>query len=154
MRRTALALALVALVPFAGCLESLQGRLSDIRSEPEPPADFEATFDDAVAPQHSKTYPFPVSEGAADARATVALAMMAEDNDLPVALAQVTIGFRDPSNAPVGESRTLNPQSPSATISLSSFPTFGEYTLVVSGNGLSGPPGGARYNATIAVSYG
>lgn len=154
--RLGLLLAFLLLAPtagLAGCLQTLQGKLSDVQSDPAAPEPYVATFEDAVAPSHSKSYKFPVEEGAIGARADVSLAMLAEGQDLPIALAQVTIGFRDPANAPVGEARTVDPRSPTATILLDAFTTFGEYRLVVTGNGLSGPPGGARYNATIAVSY-
>lgn len=151
--RLALTLAVLALAPLAGCLSTLEGKLADVKSDPEPPAPFTTSFTDAVAPSHSKTYPFPVEEGATEVRADVALAMIAQDQDLPVAFAQITISFRDPANAPVGESRTLDPRSPTGSIVLKDFTSFGEHKLVVTGNGLSGPPGGARYNATVTVSY-
>jgi hypothetical protein len=151
--RLALALAVFALLT-TGCIDSVQKQLEKIRGKPEAPPDFSQTWSDAVDPNHAKTYAVPVKEQASLLTVSATLSFVSSaPAQPPLVPARVTLGLRDPSGASVGETKTLDAQAPSATLTLSKFPSFGTYNVVLTGNGLSGNGQGARYNLTARVAY-
>ncbi len=152
MRPLTLLAALALVAPLTGCLDDLGGFGDGMRGDEPRPKPWTTTFEDVVAPQHRKEYPFPVSEGALEARVDVALETRFPV-PAPVTPAQVEIALVGPDGGPAGERRILGPQTPSGTIVVREFTEFGEYVVLVTGNGLSGSGEGAAYNGTITVLY-
>jgi hypothetical protein len=149
----ALALLIVLLVlPFAGCVDALDGAVDRVRGTPPPPADLAVTLQGNVGPGYERAHAFPVESGARSLHVAIALTF---DAPLPVPVTPVDVTFTllDPAGGPVGDAVTLNPLTTEGVIEVTRFPAFGTYELLVEGHGLSDGDQGARYDADVTVTY-
>ena len=136
-------------VGSAGCLEQIWPGGGEEKHE-----NYSKNYEDWVAaPTYSKSYTFPVDEGAVKAIVDCKLDMAASGAPLPPT-AYVNFTVKDPSGANVtGATVTLGPITTEGTITISSFKSYGRYKLEVTGYGLSGSEYGAKYTAKIQVKY-
>ncbi len=140
---------MMALAGFAGCLEQIIPGSGKEQHE-----DYSKKYEDWVAsPQYTKSYTFPVDEGAEKAIIGCKLEMAAGGAPFPP-FAYVTFTVKDPSGANVtGATLTLDPSKAEGTITISSFKSYGSYKLEITGYGLSGGGYGAKYTVSIDVKY-
>lgn len=134
-------------VASAGCFEQMGG------GKKEMPEDYSKSYEDYVTPpEHSKSYTFPVEEGAVSATVKCDLGMEAGGAPFP-GIAYITVTVKDPGGTEIGDATLYPVQSPSATIKITSFKSYGSYKVDITGYGLSGGGYGAKYTLKIDVDY-
>ncbi|MDD5502161.1 MAG: hypothetical protein PHH26_01715, partial [Candidatus Thermoplasmatota archaeon] len=122
---------MVACAAFSGCLESV-GDIFGGGSAPH--ENYSKSYEEFVsAPQHSKTYSFPVDEGAQSVKVQISLGMIAGGAPFPPT-AYLTVVIKDASGKNATDAVNLDPvTAASAEFSLSSFTAYGSYSVAVDG---------------------
>ncbi len=143
-------LAVVAL--SAGCASSVPEGLSELRRGNDAPVPWYNEWRASVGFEHNASYAIPVRAGAVALQVDLRLE---QDPNLPSPVA-ITASLLDPAGA-VLATRTVDARAPEASLGLTQFSAFGEYTLLVTGRGVSELPAGvgkaARYTAIAEVVY-
>jgi hypothetical protein len=119
-------------------------------------ADYSAAYSDFVGDmqnyEYSKEYAFLVDEGAKKAAIDVKLGMNAEGLPFPPSC-YITVAIKDPAGSDAG-SVTLDPATTTeATLTLTSFKSYGSYKVTVTGYGMAGYGYGGKYDLKIDVNY-
>lgn len=161
-----LALAIVGLMlvaAFCGCLGGKKeptgtgggaGGETDGNQTTNP--DYSAQYADFVGDmqnyEYSKEYVFPVDNGAK--QATIYVKIGTQGGGLPFPPGcYITVTVKDPAGSDKG-SATLDPVTTTeATITLTSFTSYGNYTVWISGYGAAGMGYGGYYELKIEVDY-
>ncbi len=118
--------------------------------------DYSAEYSDFVGDmqnyEYSMQYAFPVDNGAK--QATIYVKIGTEGGGLPFpAGCYITVTVKDSAGSDTG-SATLDPTTATeATITLTSFKSYGNYTVDISGYGMSGMGYGGKYDLKIDVKY-